>query len=218
MALSAVWSAGAGLDAMATRLGLEAMRARETFGPGGWVLYEPGFVPASGQLMGALLETLPLKAEALHLYGRDVLTPRLVSWHGDLGASYAYSGSRFEPSPWPDVVGSTRERLREIGEFNSMLVNYYRDGQDSVGFHADDEPELGPASPDDVLIASVSLGSRRRFVLKKRSTGEVREFSLGLGDLLVMGGAVQKHWVHCVPKTVRPVGPRLNLTFRQVRT
>jgi alkylated DNA repair dioxygenase AlkB len=192
------------------------VRAREQLAPGGWLLYEPGFVPASGQLMESLLKVLPLQPAVLRIGGREVLTPRLVSWHGDPGTSYAYSGSRFEPGAWPEALASLRALLTDIGDFNSMLVNYYRDGRDSVGFHADNEPELGPAPPLNVLIASVSLGARRRFVMKRPGTGETREFALGLGDLLVMGGAVQRYWQHGIPKTARPVGPRMNLTFRHV--
>jgi len=98
------------------------MRARETLVPGGWVLYEPGFVRSSGALMEALLAVLPLRAETLRVAGRDVLTPRLVSWHGDPGTSYAYSGSRFEPGPWPAVLDVLRAQLAEVGVFNSMLA------------------------------------------------------------------------------------------------
>lgn len=180
------------------------------FEPDGEVLYKPGFVEDAG-LMDRLRETLPLKQEALRIFGSSVLTPRLVSWHGDPLASYSYSGSRFAPLPWPEAVSDLRTKLGAFGEFNSMLVNFYRDGKDSVGFHADDEPELGP------VIASISLGARRRFVLKRKSDGLTHEFALGEGDLLVMRGALQKHWVHGIPKTAKYVGPRMNLTFRQVR-
>jgi alkylated DNA repair dioxygenase AlkB len=97
-----------------------------------------------------------------------------------------------------------------------VLVNYYRDGRDAMGEHADDEPELGPAT-NDIRIASVSLGAPRRFVLRHRRTREVRAFALGEGSLLVMGGTTQQHYRHHVPRTRTPVGPRMNLTFRVIR-
>jgi alkylated DNA repair dioxygenase AlkB len=96
-----------------------------------------------------------------------------------------------------------------------MLANLYRDGRDSVGWHADAEPELGP-SRDDIAIASLSLGAARRFVLKHRRTGELRSYELGDGALLVMSGRTQLDWVHALPKTRRPAGPRINLTFRVI--
>jgi len=186
--------------------------------PDGWALYDPSFVPGQRDLMATLVEVLPLRQEVLHIYGEARKTPRLVSWHGDPGATYGYSGTSHTAHGWTPQLLELRERLRPIGVFNSVLVNYYRDGDDSVGFHADNEPELGPDSPDDVLIASISLGGKRRFVLKHTGTKETREFMLGGGDLFVMGGATQKHWVHSVPKTTLPVLPRMNLTFRQVKT
>lgn len=192
---------------------------RTVLEPGGWLLYDPHFVPAPRDMFSLLVHSLPLRQEALRINGQDRQTPRLVSWHGDDGATYRYSGTTFEPNPWTPHLLELRERLRvDIGVFNSVLANYYRDGHDSIGFHADDEPELGPQSPDDVLVASVSLGGKRRFVLKNRETKETKEFMLGGGDLFVMGGTVQKHWVHGVPKTTLPVLPRLNLTFRQIAT
>lgn len=190
---------------------------RTVLDPDGWLLYDPHFVPAQRELLMFLVQQLPLQQETLRLNGHEVQTPRLVSWHGDDGAAYTYSGATFRPNPWTAQLLELRERLRmTVGPFNSVLANYYRDGSDSIGFHADDEPELGPKSPDDVLIASISLGGKRRFVLKNRTTKETREFTLGGGDLFVMGGAVQKHWVHGVPKTTLPVLPRMNLTFRQI--
>ena len=140
-----------------------------------------------------------------------------MSWHGDPDAFYTYSGRTFTPNPWTPELLAIKERVdRAAGAaFNSVLVNYYRDGRDSMGEHADDEPELGPA-PDNVLIASVSLGAPRRFVLRHRRSGATREWALGDGNLLVMGGTTQRHWRHRVPRTAVPVGPRMNLTFRVI--
>jgi len=185
----------------------------QTFYPGdGHVNHYVDAVPNHDRLMRDLVQSLPLKQESLRFAGGDVPMPRLTSWHGEPGTSYTYSGKRFEPLPWPDLLLPLRKELVEIGEFNSVLVNYYRDGKDSVGFHSDDEPELGP------VIASVSLGSARRFVLKRKSDDEKVEYLLGGGDCLLMKGALQRYWAHSVPKTSKPVGPRMNLTFRLVTT
>jgi alkylated DNA repair dioxygenase AlkB len=170
--------------------------------------------------MERLRATLPLRVEMLRIGAREVATPRRTSWHGDPGTIYAYSGRTFEPSPWTAELSDIRARvaLRTGVVFGSVLVNEYRDGSDSMGWHSDDEPELGPRAPGDVLIASVSLGAARRFVLRhRRRKDERRELALGGGDLLVMGGTTQHRWQHAVPKTARPVLPRMNLTFRLVR-
>jgi len=190
----------------------------EDLGGGAWVKVVEGFEPDHASALEALVGALPLRREPVTVFGRTHLTPRLTSWHGDPGCAYAYSGRRFEPEPWTEGLAAIRDRLEPIAgvRFNCVLANYYRDGADSMGAHADDEPELGPA-PDDIRIASVSLGARRRFVLQHRRTKAKREWSLGEGNVLVMGGTLQRSWVHHVPKTRRPVGPRLNLTFRLIR-
>ena len=143
--------------------------------------------------------------------------PRLTSFHADAGCGYTYAGIRYAPAAWTELLLLVRARLHAATgyDFNSVLANLYRDGRDSVGFHADDEPELGP-SRDDIAIASLSLGAARRFVLKHRTSGARRSYELGHGALLVMAGRTQLRYVHAVPKTKRAVGPRLNLTFRVI--
>lgn len=187
-------------------------------GAGAWVELHPGFVDDRMVCMEELAATLPLRVEWLRLFGRRQVTPRRTSWHGEPWARYAYSGRVFEPAPWTDGLAALRDRLlvRTGVRFTGVLANEYRDGRDSMGWHADDEPELGP-EPHDVRVASISLGARRRFVLRSRAERTRRvEFELGYGDLLVMGGTTQQHFEHAVPKTAKPVGPRLNLTFRVV--
>jgi alkylated DNA repair dioxygenase AlkB len=148
----------------------------------------------------------------LRIAGREVREPRLVAWVGDPGAAYTYSGRRNEPMPWTAPLSALRARLEaQTGQrFNSVLLNLYRDGSDSMGLHADREPELGP----EPFIASLSLGTTRRFVLKRRCAPRERlVLPLGRGDLLLMGGTLQHHYRHGVPKEPAVSAPRINLTF-----
>jgi alkylated DNA repair dioxygenase AlkB len=198
---------------------LRAEHGRE-LGEDAWIALVPGFASAHEALMARLLATLPLAPESLVIFGKSVETPRLVSFHGDPGARYGYSGRVFEPRPMTTELLGLRARLEETlgATFHCVLVNHYRSGDDAMGWHADDEPELGPDAPHDVLIASISLGAPRRFVLRhRRRTKERHELELGEGSLLVMGGATQRRFQHAVPRTARPVGPRTNLTFRRLR-
>lgn len=168
--------------------------------------------------MQALVESLPWVQE-LYLRGARVQpAPRLTSFHGHEGCGYTYSGIAYQPAPWTDELLALRARCeaRTDVAFNCVLCNLYRDGRDSVGWHADDEPELGP-SDDDIAIASVSLGAPRRFVLKHRRDGRRLAFELGHGSLLVMRGRTQQRWLHALPKTEKACDPRLNLTFRVIR-
>jgi alkylated DNA repair dioxygenase AlkB len=186
--------------------------------PGAWIDLWPELVPdPDGVWMAGLVDELPLHVEVYRMGGREVRSPRLVSWHGDPGTGYAYSGVPHEPAPWTPRVSELRARVEAATglRFNSVLANLYRDGQDSVGWHADAEPEIGP-SVEDRWVASLSFGHPRRFVLCHKKTGARHELALGNGALLVMRGATQSHWRHSVPKTTRPVGPRLNLTFRHI--
>lgn len=148
------------------------------------------------------------------LFGREVLQPRLACWYGD--HAYSYSGIRLEPRAWTDRLRCLRERCSvDSGvEFNSCLVNLYRDGRDSMGWHADDEPELGR----EPVIASLSLGDTRVFRMRHKETKTVVEIPLEHGSLLVMSGLMQQCWVHEIPKTKKPVGQRINLTFRVIVT
>jgi alkylated DNA repair dioxygenase AlkB len=167
-------------------------------------------------LQQQLTETLPWSIHRIRLFGRWVDSPRLSCWIGDPQAVYRYSGQTFAPHPWTQALAALRDRLREeLGvPFNSVLANLYRDGRDAMGWHSDDEPELG-AEP---VIASLSLGAARRFVLRRRDDHAVKQtLVLEPGSLLVMRGACQRDWQHALPRTARPVGPRINLTFRHLQ-
>lgn len=176
----------------------------------------PAFLrPAEAdRLFAALLAEVPWASEELTLFGRAVVAPRLVAWHGDPGAHYAYSGRDHAPRRWTPALAALRERVEAAcgARFNAVLANRYRHGRDSMGWHSDDERELGP----DPVIASVSLGAVRRFRLRHRATKATHGVDLPHGSLLVMAGATQRCWQHALPKTARPVGERINLTFRQV--
>jgi alkylated DNA repair dioxygenase AlkB len=167
------------------------------------------------EVMAVLRHGVAWEVHRIRLFGREHASPRLSSWIGDPGAAYRYSGVRFDPKPWPPALMQLRRRLQgELGvDFNSVLANLYRDGRDAMGWHSDDEPELGPAP----TIASLSLGATRRFVLKHRRD-PARKLALELlhGSLLVMSGETQRHYRHALPRTARPVGERINLTFRRV--
>ena len=180
----------------------------------GCVDYYPGWVEDADRLFGVLQDQIAWEQHQLTLYGRTMPTPRLTAWIGD--SAYRYSGIVNEPVPCPEVLASLQERLRQEldVDFNSCLANLYRDGTDSMGYHSDNEPELGPRP----TIASVSLGDRRRFVLRHRTTGERWSWDLGQGDLLVMCDESQSDYAHAVPKTTRSVKPRMNLTFRWFQT
>ena len=172
-------------------------------------------VEEASELLDRLLTGIDWQHEEVLIFGQRRPVPRLVAWHGDPGASYTYSGTPHQPLPWTPALELVRERVLSLTgcAFNSVLLNRYRDGRDGMGWHSDDEPELG----SDPVIASVSLGAPRRFCLRHRRRKDRRlDVSLGHGSLLLMAGATQHHWVHAVPKTALPVGPRVNLTFRQI--
>jgi alkylated DNA repair dioxygenase AlkB len=169
----------------------------------------------STALFDHLRAAIPWETHRIHLFGREVDSPRLSCWIGDADASYRYSGVRFEPQPWPDALSALRARLEAAcsARFNSVLANLYRDGRDRMGWHSDDEPELGAAP----VIASLSLGTARRFALKHKRDPALRfELRLDSGSLLVMRGSTQREWKHALPAMRRIQAARINLTFRQV--
>ncbi len=176
--------------------------------------YQRDFVPDHEVLERVLWERLDWFQQEIMMFGKPVLQPRLVAWYAETGVDYGYSGIRLQPRAFPAPLDTLRERLfRALGQrFNSVLCNGYRDGADSMGWHADDEPELGPRP----LIASISLGQTRRFRIRSRVSQESLGLDLEPGSLLVMYGHSQRDYQHALPKTRRAVGRRINLTFRQV--
>jgi alkylated DNA repair dioxygenase AlkB len=139
------------------------------------------------------------------------LQPRLIASYGDPGISYKYSGVVNVAQPWTETLLEIREQIEAVaGDYNYCLLNRYRSGSDSMGWHADDEPEMGP------VIGSLSLGATRKFRIRHNETRETRTFPVGHGTLIIMAGTMQNYWQHEVPKTKRPVGERINLTFRAI--
>ena len=182
----------------------------------GFVTYDPYFLEPgfADEFFESLLPGVAWKQDVIRLYGRTIPVPRLTAWYGDNDASYTYSGIRNEPSEWISPLQELRDRLEKSTtiRFNSVLLNRYRTGKDSLSWHADDEPELGMRP----TIASISLGATRTFQLQHRVSGEVIALSLEHGSLLLMSGETQQLWKHQVPKDRSVTGERINLTFRSI--
>lgn len=170
-------------------------------------------LPASPALvLEQLIRETPWRADTIIVYGKRYLQPRLTAWFGEAG--YTYSGLTLAPAPMTPLLTQLRATVEELTghRYNSVLLNYYRDGADSMGMHSDNEPELGPQP----AIASLSLGATRTFILRHKTTKRTVKLDLPDGSLLLMAGDLQKHWLHGINKTVKPLGARLNLTFRFV--
>jgi len=166
-------------------------------------------------LLAKLMAGIDFEQHRLRLFGRSVDAPRLSCWIGDPHAVYRYSGTRFSPHPWTPALARLRERVEAAcgARFDSVLANLYRDGDDTMGWHSDDEPELGPAP----VIASVSLGAPRRFRLRGRDAAAAKlDLELTHGSLLRMAGDTQRNYRHALPRSRRVHDARLNLTFRRI--
>ncbi|MFM7363328.1 MAG: alpha-ketoglutarate-dependent dioxygenase AlkB family protein [Cuspidothrix sp.] len=168
-------------------------------------------------ILAKLLTEINWRQDKIKLYGKEMNIPRLTAWYGDKGKSYTYSHITMNPTPWTPVLLSIKHRVEEIADisFNSVLINLYRHGQDSMGWHSDDEPELGK----NPIIASVSFGGTRKFQLRHRfnKTSKKVAISLTHGSLFMMQGTTQEFWQHQIPKTAKSVHPRINLTFRIIK-
>jgi alkylated DNA repair dioxygenase AlkB len=181
---------------------------------GAWVEYDPAWIrlAEAAALLSGLLDELRWEQREIVVYGRRIMQPRLIAWAGEL--AYRYSGLVLEPRPFTPLAARllTEVRARARVPFNHVLANRYRHGDDSMGFHADAEPELGR----DPVVASVSFGVARRLVLKPRraARGARHTFDLGAGSLFIMGGTCQRQYVHGVPRQPHVEGERISLTFR----
>ncbi|MBA2444473.1 MAG: alpha-ketoglutarate-dependent dioxygenase AlkB [Nocardioidaceae bacterium] len=178
---------------------------RTPLGQGAWVDLLPGWLSGSDDVFLDLVDSVPWRAERRQMYERMVDVPRLLSWYGE-----------GDPLPHPGLEHA-RDSLSghyspELGEpFRTAGLCYYRDGRDSVAWHGD---TIGRSRTEDTMVAILSLGAARKLMLRPRNGGDSLGFSLGHGDLLVMGGSCQRTWEHAIPKTAQPVGPRISAQFR----
>jgi alkylated DNA repair dioxygenase AlkB len=170
------------------------------------------------EILRQLIADTPWRQDNVLVWAKEYRQPRLTAWYGDPGCDYSYSGIALAPLAWTDLLHDLKSRVETAAAtaFNSVLVNYYRDNRDSMGFHSDDEPELGSRP----VIASLSLGEERTLILKHKTNKLAKTVRLRMasGSLLLMKGETQRHWKHGIAKESRPCGPRVNLTFRRIDT
>ncbi|MFC3417483.1 alpha-ketoglutarate-dependent dioxygenase AlkB family protein [Algoriphagus hitonicola] len=162
-----------------------------------------------------LEDQVPWKQEPIWMFGKKVMQPRLTALFGDPGVTYSYSGIEMKALDWIEPLAEIRQRLKAHTsvDFTHVLLNYYRDGKDSMGWHRDNESSLGK----NPCIASVSLGATRNFQIRHyESKSNKIDIPLNHGSLLIMAGESQHFWEHQIPKTKKELGPRINLTFRKL--
>lgn len=183
----------------------------------GEYIFYPNFFPKSESdiLLKGLRNNIVWKQESMNMYGKKIDFPRLTAWYGNNDKPYSFSGITLQPLPWTSEILTIKNKIEPIAKtvFNSVLLNLYRDGNDSISWHTDAEKELG-INP---IIASVNFGATRKFQLRHIKTKEKLEIELTHGSLLIMQGELQHFWQHQVPKTSKPVGERINLTFRVIK-
>lgn len=169
---------------------------------------------SSKQYLDYFMALSSLRQGKVQLFGSTFLTPRLEAFYGESGLSYSYSNQRFDALPFCEILVEIKAAVEFATQntFNAVLVNCYRNGNDSNGWHADNEAELG----EDPVIASLSFGASRKFHLKSNDGNQTVKLLLENGDLLLMGKGIQREWKHCVPKSPKVLDPRINLTFRNI--
>ena len=170
----------------------------------------------ANNLYDRCLNDISWQSSAIIMFGKKIDVPRLECWYGDLGCEYTYSGKSLKRFEFPNFLLNLRMLIEKKvnSNFNSVLANLYRDGQDSMGLHADDEKELG----NEPVIASISLGENRPIIFQNKQTKEKVTFDQPHGSLLVMQGKTQDHWKHAINKSKKIDKPRINLTFRNIIT
>ena len=186
--------------------------------PDAGIIYFPSFLSReeADSLFDELLENIPWQQDEITVYGKKHLQPRLTALYGNEGKPYSYSNITMQPHYWTLTLQKIKSLVENASDtnFTTVLLNYYRDGSDSNGWHADNEKELG-INP---VIASLSLGAERNFQLKHNfDITQKKNLILENGSLLLMKGTTQHFWKHQIPKTAKPIGPRINLTFRVIK-
>ncbi len=169
----------------------------------------------SDEIFQILLSEINWRQDKMKLYGKEIDLPRKTAWYGDRNKSYTFSGIHLDPESWTPTLLQVKQRIEEVAEieFNSVLLNLYRHGNDGISWHTDAEPELG----ENPVIGSVSFGGARRFMFRHRQDQDLKaEVELTHGSFLMMAGETQHFWQHQIPKTSRKVEPRINLTFRVI--
>ncbi len=171
--------------------------------------------PQADRQLDELLRNTAWKNDEAIIFGKHIVTNRKSAWYGDAAYSYTYSKITRTALPWTPELVQLKQLVESLTEspYNSCLLNLYHDGNDGMGWHSDNEPELAPNAP----IASLSFGAERKFSLKHKVSGETISIMLESGSLLLMKGTIQTHWLHSVPKTKKVMQPRVNLTFRKMR-
>ncbi|MEO3405012.1 alpha-ketoglutarate-dependent dioxygenase AlkB [Mucilaginibacter sp. CAU 1740] len=179
--------------------------------------YRPGLfcIAKSDEYLKKFIAEAPWKQTALKIKDKEIATPRLTAWYGDLGTDYSHPGRISNPSPWTPELLEIKAIVEPLSgvKFNSVLLNYYRDGNDSVAWHSDKESILGKHP----VIASVSFGEVRSFDIRNKAD-HLKKYSVRLehGSFLLMKSGLQEHWEHRIAKSVQPMKARVNLTFRVV--
>ena len=169
----------------------------------------------SDRIFEILRDEINWRQDKMKVYGKDINLPRKTAWYGDMDKSYTFSGIHLNPEPWTPTLLEVKERIEDVAgvEFNSVLLNLYRHGNDGISWHTDEEPELG----ENPVIGSVSFGGTRKFMFRHRQNKDIKaEVELTDGSFLLMAGETQHFWQHQIPKTSRHVEPRINLTFRVI--
>lgn len=183
----------------------------------GEYIYIPNFYQKeiADKYFKRLIEDIKWKQESMKMYGKELPFPRLTAWYGDQDKPYSFSGITLQPHPWSPGLLKVKTDIEAKANvvFNSVLLNRYRDGSDSISWHTDAEKELG----ENPIIASVNFGADRKFQLKHKDTNERIDIILQHGSLLIMQGELQHFWKHQIPKTKKPIGERVNLTFRVIK-
>jgi len=183
--------------------------------PNAEIIYYPHFFDKkeADVIFAELKKDIPWQQDDICVYGKIHPQPRLTALFGNEGKSYSYSNIKMQPHPWNPLLQKIKSKIESASDtnFTTVLLNQYRDGKDSNGWHADNEKELG-INP---IIASVSFGAERVFQLKHNSIPNLKQnILLEHGSLLLMKGSTQHFWKHQIPKTSKPIGERINLTFR----